>query len=82
MFTFSLLLDPKREIKPPSDEAAPPAGRPLTSRCPFLSAERNVVVREASMVLQEDIQEMVSRRKGEQDTVSDAVLTMRGALFL
>lgn len=61
-----VLLDQKHEITRPPNEATPPAGPTATTRCPFLTAASNRVVREASMELQEDIQEMVSQCKGEQ----------------
>lgn len=65
-FLTRFSLDPRHKITQPPDEATPPAGSTVTSRCPFLTAENNRVVREASMELQEDIQEMDSRCKGEQ----------------
>lgn len=46
----------------------PPAGQAVGSKCPFLAAEivqkNNRVVREASVELQEDVQEMDCLRKG------------------
>lgn len=63
---FVVLLDPMHKITESPNEATPPAGSTVASRCPFLTAEKNRVVREASVELQEDIQEMDSRCKGEQ----------------
>lgn len=65
-FLTRVLLDPKPKITRSPNEAKPPAGSTVTSRCPFLTAENNRLVREASLELQEDIQEMDSRCKGEQ----------------
>lgn len=61
-----VLLDLKHKITESPNEATPPAGSTVASRCPFLTAEKNRVIREASVELQEDIQEMDSRCKGEQ----------------
>nr|XP_046253385.1 5-aminolevulinate synthase, nonspecific, mitochondrial-like [Scatophagus argus] len=48
----------------------PPAGQPVGSKCPFLASEmvqkNNRVVTEASMELQEDIQEVHSVCRGQQ----------------
>lgn len=55
-----ILLEPKHEIVRPSNEATG-----IASRCPFLTAEKNRVVKEASMELQEDVQELESRSKGK-----------------
>lgn len=63
---FHFLLDLKHKIAQSPSEATPPAGSIVATRCPFLTAEKNRVVREASVELQEDIQEMDSRCKGEQ----------------
>nr|XP_033484063.1 5-aminolevulinate synthase, nonspecific, mitochondrial-like isoform X1 [Epinephelus lanceolatus] len=64
--------DPKHEVKLPPGHIKPPAGQAVGSKCPFLAAEmvqkNNGVVREASMVLQEDVQEMHSVRTGKRDT--------------
>lgn len=60
-----VLLDLKRKITKSANEATPPAGSTVASRCPFLTAE-NRMVRQASKELQEDIQEMDFRCKGEQ----------------
>ncbi|XP_049436624.1 5-aminolevulinate synthase, non-specific, mitochondrial-like [Epinephelus fuscoguttatus] len=64
--------DPKHEVKLPPGHIKPPAGQAVGSKCPFLAAEmvqkNNKVVREASMELQEDVQEMHSVRTGKRDT--------------
>uniref|UniRef100_A0A8C3A315 5-aminolevulinate synthase n=1 Tax=Cyclopterus lumpus TaxID=8103 RepID=A0A8C3A315_CYCLU len=58
--------DQKHEDQFPPGHVTPPAGQAAASRCPFLAAEmeqnNNRVVREASMELQEDVQEMHSVR--------------------
>uniref|UniRef100_A0A3B4VLD9 5-aminolevulinate synthase n=1 Tax=Seriola dumerili TaxID=41447 RepID=A0A3B4VLD9_SERDU len=66
----TLLLSPadqKHEVKLPPGHTMPPAGQTVGSKCPFLAAEmvqkNNSVVREASMELQEDVQERHSFRK-------------------
>lgn len=65
-FNSSDLLDPNHRIKHSPNEATDAAGQAVTSRCPFLTAEKNRVVSEASMELQEDVREMDSGCKGEQ----------------
>ncbi|XP_037629788.1 5-aminolevulinate synthase, nonspecific, mitochondrial-like isoform X2 [Sebastes umbrosus] len=58
---------------PPTNDGhvTPTTGQAVGSRCPFLAAEmgqkNNRVVREASMELQEDVQEMLSARTGKKD---------------
>ncbi|XP_059189886.1 5-aminolevulinate synthase, non-specific, mitochondrial-like [Centropristis striata] len=63
--------DQKHEIKLPPGHILPPAGQAVGSKCPFLAAEmvhKNTrVVREASIELQEDVQEMHSVRTGKKD---------------
>lgn len=63
-FNSSVLLDPNHRIKLSPDEAPDAAGRAVTSRCPFLTVEKSRVVSEASVELQEDVQEMESGCKG------------------
>lgn len=69
-FSSSVLLDPKQRIRLDPNEARDPAGQAVASRCPFLTAESGRVVSEASVELQEDVQEMDPRCKGEQLGVS------------
>lgn len=62
---------PKHEVKLPPGHTTSPAGQAAgPSKCPFLAAEmvqkNNRVVREASMELQEDVQEMHTLRAGRQ----------------
>ncbi|XP_037629787.1 5-aminolevulinate synthase, nonspecific, mitochondrial-like isoform X1 [Sebastes umbrosus] len=63
--------DQKPEVKLPPGHVTPTTGQAVGSRCPFLAAEmgqkNNRVVREASMELQEDVQEMLSARTGKKD---------------
>lgn len=66
LFLTRVLLDPANRIAQPLNETAPPAGSTMASRCPFLTAATNSVVREAGMELQEDIQGMDSQCAGEQ----------------
>lgn len=68
-FNSSVLLDPNHRIKLSPDEAPDAAGRADTSRCPFLTVEKGRVVSEASVELQEDVQEMESGCKGEQPCI-------------
>lgn len=60
----------EHEVRFPPGHVTPPAGQAVGSKCPFLAAEmvqkNNRVVREASMELQEDVQEMHSVRTGKQ----------------
>ncbi|XP_056896446.1 5-aminolevulinate synthase, non-specific, mitochondrial-like isoform X3 [Takifugu flavidus] len=56
----SVLLDPNHRIQLSPNEPTDAAGLAVTPRCPFLTAEKNRVVSEASMELQEDVQEMDS----------------------
>ncbi|XP_068585734.1 5-aminolevulinate synthase, non-specific, mitochondrial-like isoform X1 [Cebidichthys violaceus] len=62
--------DDQKHAVPPG-HVTPPAGRAVGSKCPFLAAEmvqsNTGVVREASMELQEDVQEMHSVRTGKKD---------------
>lgn len=62
-FNSRVLLD--RIQLSPSD-ATDAAGQAVTSRCPFLTVEKDLVVSEASVELQEDVQELDSGCKGEQ----------------
>uniref|UniRef100_A0A3B4XFZ7 5-aminolevulinate synthase n=2 Tax=Seriola lalandi dorsalis TaxID=1841481 RepID=A0A3B4XFZ7_SERLL len=61
--------DQKHEVKLPPGHTVLPAGQTVGSKCPFLAAEmvqnNNRVVREASMELQEDVQERHSFRTGK-----------------
>ncbi|XP_034733661.1 5-aminolevulinate synthase, nonspecific, mitochondrial-like [Etheostoma cragini] len=63
--------DQKNEVKFAPGHATPPAGQTVGSKCPFLAAEmvqkNNRVVREASLELQEDVQELNSVPTGKQD---------------
>ncbi|XP_035864391.1 5-aminolevulinate synthase, nonspecific, mitochondrial-like isoform X2 [Sander lucioperca] len=63
--------DQKNEVKLAPGHVTPPAGQTVGSKCPFLAAEmvqkNNRVVREASLELQEDVQEMNSVPTGKQD---------------
>ncbi|XP_032376177.1 5-aminolevulinate synthase, nonspecific, mitochondrial isoform X2 [Etheostoma spectabile] len=63
--------DQKNEVKLAPGHATPPAGQTVGSKCPFLAAEmvqnNNRVVREASLELQEDVQELNSVPTGKQD---------------
>ncbi|KAI3357568.1 hypothetical protein L3Q82_015982 [Scortum barcoo] len=63
--------DQKREVRLPPGHITPPAVQAVGSKCPFLATEmvqkNNSVVREASMELQEDVQEMHSVRTGKAD---------------
>lgn len=63
--------DQKCEVRSHPGHITPPAGQAVGSKCPFLAAEmvqkNNGVVREASMELQEDVQEMHSVRTGKAD---------------
>lgn len=68
-FNSSVLLDPNHRIKLSPNEATDAAGQAVTSRCPFLTAEKNRVVGEASLELQEDVQEVDSGCKGEQPSI-------------
>eukprot|EP00066_Takifugu_rubripes_P011592 XP_011600858.1 PREDICTED: 5-aminolevulinate synthase, nonspecific, mitochondrial-like [Takifugu rubripes] len=52
--------DPNHRIQLSPNEPTDAAGQAVTPRCPFLTAEKNRVVSEASMELQEDVQEMDS----------------------
>ncbi|XP_070766366.1 5-aminolevulinate synthase, non-specific, mitochondrial-like isoform X2 [Enoplosus armatus] len=62
--TIPCSVDGKHEVKLPPGHVTPPSGQTVGSKCPFLAAEmeqkNNRVVREASMELQEDVQEMHS----------------------
>ncbi|KAM3871775.1 5-aminolevulinate synthase, non-specific, mitochondrial-like [Diretmus argenteus] len=64
--------DPKHPVKLPPGHHMPSAGQTVGSKCPFLAAEmvqkNNSVVREASLVLQEDVQEMHSFCTKETDS--------------
>jgi len=66
--------DGRHEVKLPPGHVTPPAGQAVGSKCPFLAAEmvqkNNRVVREASMELQEDFQEMHSFRTGKNVDLS------------
>ncbi|XP_030277662.1 5-aminolevulinate synthase, nonspecific, mitochondrial-like isoform X3 [Sparus aurata] len=61
--------DQNHAVRLPPGHATPPAGQAVGTKCPFLAAEmvqnNNKVVREASMELQEDVQEMRSVRTGK-----------------
>uniref|UniRef100_A0A667ZNG4 5-aminolevulinate synthase n=1 Tax=Myripristis murdjan TaxID=586833 RepID=A0A667ZNG4_9TELE len=77
--------DPKHPVKLPPGHPAPPAGQAVGSKCPFLAAEmvqkNNSVVREASLELQEDVQEMHSLRRKKTDVdLIEADKTNPGAL--
>ncbi|XP_071780667.1 5-aminolevulinate synthase, non-specific, mitochondrial-like [Centroberyx gerrardi] len=69
--------DPRHSVKRPPGHPSPPAGQALGSKCPFLAAEmvqkNNSVVREASLELQEDVQEMNSFRTKKTDVGSSVV---------
>ncbi|XP_044068416.1 5-aminolevulinate synthase, nonspecific, mitochondrial-like [Siniperca chuatsi] len=70
--------DQNHEVKLPPGHITSPAGQAVGSKCPFLAAEmvqkNNRVVREASMDLQEDVQEMHSVRTGKTDlSVEDLI---------
>ncbi|XP_071401050.1 5-aminolevulinate synthase, non-specific, mitochondrial-like [Centroberyx affinis] len=69
--------DPRHSVKRPPGHPSPPAGQALGSKCPFLAAEmvqkNNGVVREASLELQEDVQEMHSFRTKKTDVGSSVV---------
>ncbi|XP_042347556.1 5-aminolevulinate synthase, nonspecific, mitochondrial-like [Plectropomus leopardus] len=60
----------KHEVKLPPGHIAPPSGQAVGSKCPFLAAEmvqtNNRVVREASIELQEDVQERHSVHTGKK----------------
>nr|XP_040048452.1 5-aminolevulinate synthase, nonspecific, mitochondrial-like [Gasterosteus aculeatus aculeatus] len=68
---------PKHEVKLPPGHTTSPAGQAAGSKCPFLAAEmvqkNNRVVREASMELQEDVQEMHTLRAGKKEVDSSVV---------
>ncbi|XP_040907703.1 5-aminolevulinate synthase, nonspecific, mitochondrial-like isoform X2 [Toxotes jaculatrix] len=61
--------DQQHEVKLPPGHTTPPAGQAESTKCPFLAAEmvqkNNRVVREASMEMQEDVQEIYSFRTGK-----------------
>uniref|UniRef100_UPI0037E76753 5-aminolevulinate synthase, non-specific, mitochondrial-like n=1 Tax=Semicossyphus pulcher TaxID=241346 RepID=UPI0037E76753 len=63
--------DQKHGVKLPPGHTMPPAGQAIGSKCPFLAAElvqkNNRVVREVSMELQEDVQEMHSVHTRKKD---------------
>lgn len=67
---FLSSVDQKNEVKLAPGHVTPPAGQTVGSKCPFLAAEmvqkNNRVVREASLELQEDVQEMNSVPTGKQ----------------
>ncbi|XP_041801823.1 5-aminolevulinate synthase, nonspecific, mitochondrial-like isoform X2 [Chelmon rostratus] len=76
--------DQKHEVRLPPGHITPPAGQAVGSKCPFLAAEmvqkNNRVVREASMELQEDVQEMHSVHTGKTDSsVVDVIEADTGA---
>lgn len=68
---FSPTPAPKQEEKPklPPGHPMPPSGQVAASKCPFLAAEmgqkNSGVVRQVSMELQEDVQEVRTVQKGE-----------------
>lgn len=62
----SVLLDPNHRIGLSPDEATGAAGQAAAPTCPFLSGEKDRVVSEASVELQEELQQVDSGCKGEQ----------------
>ncbi|KAF7668081.1 hypothetical protein LDENG_00033770 [Lucifuga dentata] len=67
----------KPPVKVPQGHTTSPAGQAMGSKCPFLSAEmvqnRNRVVREAGMELQQDVQTMHSFHTRKTDVGSSVV---------
>ncbi|KAJ8361059.1 hypothetical protein SKAU_G00175840 [Synaphobranchus kaupii] len=81
--TSSPSVDPKGMAKLPPGHPMPPPGQVVASKCPFLVAEmgqkNSTVVRQASLELQEDVQEMDALRKERPVNTSMVNLTKADA---